>query len=94
MPPPVVYVAPHDSMRGVPFVAPMPPHVFFPAPDPQLHTKIVNQIDYYFRYSFPLLPDRQCDWLNLIHFFFFLASSTYLIVEMLTLIASHIRLLQ
>ncbi|POO00809.1 Transcriptional repressor poly-beta-hydroxybutyrate-responsive [Trema orientale] len=40
--PPVVYVA-----HPPPFVAPMPP-VFIPAPDPQLHSKIVNQIDYYF----------------------------------------------
>ncbi|KAI4327773.1 hypothetical protein L6164_020197 [Bauhinia variegata] len=49
--PPVVYVAtpPPESMRTVPFVPPIPPHaVYFPAPDPQLHTKIVNQIDYYF----------------------------------------------
>lgn len=51
LPPQVVYVAtpPPDSIRGMPFVAPIPPHaVFLPAPDPQLHTKIVNQIDYYF----------------------------------------------
>lgn len=46
---PVYYVQPPppESLRGVPFIAPMPP-VFFPAPDPQLHTRIVNQIDYYF----------------------------------------------
>ncbi|XP_022739836.1 la-related protein 1C isoform X2 [Durio zibethinus] len=41
---------PPESLRGVPFVAQMPP-VFFPAPEPQdhlLHASIVNQIDYYF----------------------------------------------
>ncbi|KAG4175248.1 hypothetical protein ERO13_A11G172800v2 [Gossypium hirsutum] len=41
---------PPESLRGVPFVAPMPP-VLFPAPEPpdrQLHANIVNQIDYYF----------------------------------------------
>nr|XP_023893711.1 la-related protein 1C [Quercus suber]POE59514.1 la-related protein 1c [Quercus suber] len=43
--PPMVYV---DSLRGMPIVAPIPPAVFFPPPDPQLHAKIVNQIDYYF----------------------------------------------
>lgn len=53
LPPQVVYVAPPpDSIRGMPFVAPIPPHaVFLPASDPQLHAKIVTQIDYYFRYS-------------------------------------------
>ncbi|KAK7252990.1 hypothetical protein RIF29_37337 [Crotalaria pallida] len=49
--PTVVFVTgpppPPDSLRGVPFMPPMPP-LFFTAPDPQLHTKIVNQIDYYF----------------------------------------------
>ncbi|XP_024953411.1 la-related protein 1C isoform X2 [Citrus sinensis] len=48
---PVYYVAaaPPEALRGVPFVAPIPPHaVFFPAPDPQLHSRIVTQIDYYF----------------------------------------------
>lgn len=49
---PVYYVAgpPPDPLRGVPFVAaPIPPHaMYFPAPDLQLHSKIVNQIDYYF----------------------------------------------
>ncbi|CAK7334175.1 unnamed protein product [Dovyalis caffra] len=47
---PLYYVAPHpDSMRGVPIIAaPIPPHtVFFPS-DPQLHIKILHQIDYYF----------------------------------------------
>ncbi|MBA0859805.1 hypothetical protein Goshw_011019 [Gossypium schwendimanii] len=41
---------PPESLRGVPFVAPMP-QVLFPAPEPpdrQLHANIVNQIDYYF----------------------------------------------
>lgn len=33
---------------GVPIVAPVHPPMFFPAPDPQLLAKIVNQIDYYF----------------------------------------------
>ncbi|XP_021649855.2 la-related protein 1C isoform X2 [Hevea brasiliensis] len=46
------YVAaglPPDPLRGVPFVAaPMPPPLYFTSPDPQLHSKIVNQIDYYF----------------------------------------------
>ncbi|KAJ7944127.1 la-related protein 1C-like [Quillaja saponaria] len=47
---PVVYVAgpSPESLRGVPFLTPLVPPVFFPPPDPQLHTKIVNQIDYYF----------------------------------------------
>ncbi|XP_028776620.1 la-related protein 1C isoform X2 [Neltuma alba] len=48
---PVVYVAapPPDSIRGVPFAPPLPPHaMFFSAPDLQLPAKIVNQIDYYF----------------------------------------------
>ncbi|KAE8707146.1 putative Basic-leucine zipper transcription factor family protein [Hibiscus syriacus] len=46
----MVPAAPPDSLRGLSFVAPMPP-VFFPAPEPhdnQLHASIVNQIDYYF----------------------------------------------
>ncbi|KAL2927821.1 La-related protein 1C [Bienertia sinuspersici] len=38
---PFIYVPP------MPFGPPVPP-VFIPAPDPQLHAKIVNQIDYYF----------------------------------------------
>lgn len=55
--PPLVFVAapppPPDSLRGVPFVPPMPHHpLFFTGPDPQLHSKIVNQVDYYFRYCF------------------------------------------
>ncbi|KAK8569317.1 hypothetical protein V6N13_107155 [Hibiscus sabdariffa] len=46
----IIPAPPPESLRGVPFVAPMPP-VFFPArepPDHQLHVKIGNQIDYYF----------------------------------------------
>ncbi|MBA0787623.1 hypothetical protein Gotri_027454 [Gossypium trilobum] len=46
----VVPAAPPESLRGLPFVAPMPP-MFFPPPEPldnQLHARIVNQIDYYF----------------------------------------------
>lgn len=55
--PQLVFVAapppPPDSLRGVPFVPPMPHHsLFFTGPDPQLHNKIVNQVDYYFRYCF------------------------------------------
>ncbi|KAK7307462.1 hypothetical protein VNO77_40554 [Canavalia gladiata] len=51
--PPLVIVAapppPPDSLRGVPFVPPMPHHtLFFTGPDHQLHSKIVHQIDYYF----------------------------------------------
>ncbi|XP_045814242.1 la-related protein 1C-like [Trifolium pratense] len=53
--PPVVFVAapppppPLDPLRGVPFVPPMPHHaLYYAGPDPQLHSKIVSQIDYYF----------------------------------------------
>ncbi|XP_048431429.1 la-related protein 1C-like [Pyrus x bretschneideri] len=44
----LVYVthAPHEPL--VPFVAPLRHPMMFPAPDPHLHTKIINQIDYYF----------------------------------------------
>ncbi|KAK3224384.1 hypothetical protein Dsin_011409 [Dipteronia sinensis] len=45
------YVAPPipDPLRGVPFIGPSSPHaLYFHAPDPQLHSRIVNQIDYYF----------------------------------------------
>lgn len=47
---PLYYVAPHpDSMRGVPIIAaPIPPHAVFFSSDPQLHNKILRQIDYYF----------------------------------------------
>lgn len=47
--PVVLFAAPPppiDSLRGVPFVPPMP--LYYAGPDPQLHSKIVNQIDYYF----------------------------------------------
>ncbi|XVE82439.1 hypothetical protein DITRI_Ditri16bG0005000 [Diplodiscus trichospermus] len=46
----LVPAPPPESLRGMQFVAPMPP-MFFPAPEPQdhqLHARIVNQIDYYF----------------------------------------------
>uniref|UniRef100_A0A2N9J3G6 HTH La-type RNA-binding domain-containing protein n=1 Tax=Fagus sylvatica TaxID=28930 RepID=A0A2N9J3G6_FAGSY len=39
---------PPTVLYGMPFVPLPPPAVFFSAPDLQLHTKIVNQIDYYF----------------------------------------------
>ncbi|KAF2306274.1 hypothetical protein GH714_016179 [Hevea brasiliensis] len=41
---------PPDTLRGMPFVAApiQPPAMYFTTPDPQLHSKIVNQIDYYF----------------------------------------------
>ncbi|XP_059623436.1 la-related protein 1C-like isoform X2 [Cornus florida] len=48
---PIVYPGHHpDSLRSMHLVAPMPPHAMYYSPvlDPQLHTKIVNQIDYYF----------------------------------------------
>ncbi|XP_047313341.1 la-related protein 1C-like isoform X2 [Impatiens glandulifera] len=39
----------HPMVYQAPVVYPMgPPLMFFPAPDPMLHSKIVNQIDYYF----------------------------------------------
>ncbi|XP_047317283.1 la-related protein 1C-like [Impatiens glandulifera] len=37
-----------ESLRGVHIVPPISPHAMFFIPDPQLHSKIVNQIDYYF----------------------------------------------
>ncbi|XP_058777766.1 la-related protein 1C-like isoform X2 [Vicia villosa] len=53
--PPVVFVAapppppPLDSLRGVPFVPPMAhPTLYYAGPDPQLHSMIVSQIEYYF----------------------------------------------
>ncbi|CAK8540042.1 unnamed protein product [Lathyrus sativus] len=53
--PPVVFVAapppppPLDSLRGVPFVPPMAhPALYYAGPDPQLHSMIVSQIEYYF----------------------------------------------
>lgn len=51
MAPPLVYVAHHPDAIRMPFVTPIAP-LYFAAPDPQLHSKIVNQIDYYFRYYF------------------------------------------
>ena len=52
VPPPMMYLpAPTpDSYRGVPVVAQMPHAMFFNVPDLPLHVKVVNQIDYYFRY--------------------------------------------
>ncbi|KAL3527246.1 hypothetical protein ACH5RR_011902 [Cinchona calisaya] len=49
VPPTVFYLpGPHqESLRAVPMVPPISP-LFFPLPDPQLHAKIVNQIEYYF----------------------------------------------
>nr|KAJ0217114.1 hypothetical protein LSAT_V11C300108250 [Lactuca sativa] len=37
-----------QSLRGMPFVSPLAPSMYFAVPDPQLHAKIVTQIDYYF----------------------------------------------
>lgn len=37
-----------EPPRSVPFVQPISSAIFFPPPDSELHTKIVNQIDYYF----------------------------------------------
>ncbi|XP_023754172.1 la-related protein 1C [Lactuca sativa] len=48
---PVIYVPyapPPESLRGMPFVTPLAPSMYFAVPDPQLHAKIVTQIDYYF----------------------------------------------
>lgn len=93
--PPMVYV---DSLRGMPIVAPIPPPaVFFPPPDPQLHAKIVNQIDYYFRYLFAF-----CLIGNVISFFFFVCSCLVIItiislfkyVGLLIAIVLHFLLLQ
>lgn len=49
VPSPLFYVpGPHpESVRAVPLIPPMAP-IFYTLPDPQLHTKIVNQIEYYF----------------------------------------------
>ncbi|XP_023543638.1 la-related protein 1C-like [Cucurbita pepo subsp. pepo] len=55
--PPVVYIGPPppppppppEALRGVPFVAPIPPNaMFFHGPDPHLYAMIVSQIEYYF----------------------------------------------
>lgn len=40
---PMIYFPP-----GMPFIAPVPPPMYFPMPDPQLQAKIASQIDYYF----------------------------------------------
>lgn len=47
---PVIYVpfAPPESLRAMPFVTPLAPSMYFAVPDPQLHAKIVSQIEYYF----------------------------------------------
>ncbi|KAL3583893.1 hypothetical protein D5086_014954, partial [Populus alba] len=47
---PLYYVSPHPgSMRGVPIIAaPVPSHAVFSPSDPQLHIRILHQIDYYF----------------------------------------------
>lgn len=48
------YFAPtSEQFSGVSYMPPMSPcPVYFPAQDPLLHTRIVRQIDHYFRYSF------------------------------------------
>ncbi|KAM7521245.1 hypothetical protein LguiB_020207 [Lonicera macranthoides] len=51
---PYLYVPalPQESFRAVPLVPhPPPPPMYFPPMDPPLPTLLVNQIDYYFRYS-------------------------------------------
>lgn len=86
MQPQLVYVThtPHEPL-GVPFVAPMRHPMVFPAPDPQLHTKIINQIDYYFRYSFSYLLVIIRSVITIFPFTSF---------ETLTAVALHTRLLQ
>ncbi|GFY87943.1 hypothetical protein Acr_05g0015820 [Actinidia rufa] len=56
VPPPVMYLpAPTpESFRGLPVVAQMPQTMFFNVTNLPLHVKVVNQIDYYFR--FPPTP--------------------------------------
>lgn len=52
MPSPLFYVTgppPPESIRTVPLIPPMAP-ILYTLPDSQLHTKIANQIEYYFRY--------------------------------------------
>ncbi|KAI3665348.1 hypothetical protein L6452_43972 [Arctium lappa] len=39
---------PPESLRSMSLVAPIPAPMYFSVPDPLLHAKIVNQIDYYF----------------------------------------------
>lgn len=53
MPSPYFFVPPPppESFRGVPYPHVVPPVVYYPPPqDPQLLSKLVKQIDYYFRY--------------------------------------------
>lgn len=54
---PYLYVPalPQESFRAVPLVThPPPPPMYFPPMDPPLPTLLVNQIDYYFRYTITL----------------------------------------
>ncbi|KAK7262989.1 hypothetical protein RJT34_30572 [Clitoria ternatea] len=51
IPPPLVFAPPPplESLSSIPFITSIPPNAMFFQPlDPSLHTKIVNQIDYYF----------------------------------------------
>ncbi|GAU34218.1 hypothetical protein TSUD_210000 [Trifolium subterraneum] len=50
LPPPMIYAPPMEPLRGVPYVPPpIPPNaIFVQPPITELHTKIVNQINYYF----------------------------------------------
>lgn len=41
---------PPESFRGMPYAHVVPPVVYYPQQDSQLHSKLVTQIDYYFRY--------------------------------------------
>lgn len=53
VPQPVFYVQSPESLRGVVPIMPQVaahPMYYPPFPDPQLHVKIMNQIEYYFRY--------------------------------------------
>ncbi|XP_038702189.1 la-related protein 1C isoform X2 [Tripterygium wilfordii] len=45
--PPVYFYPPPESLRGMPLVAPIPP-MFFPTPDPNIYSKIVQQVNYWF----------------------------------------------
>ncbi|KAI3709740.1 hypothetical protein L2E82_39506 [Cichorium intybus] len=47
---PVIYVpfAPPESLRAMPFVTLLAPSMYFAVPDPQLHAKILSEIEYYF----------------------------------------------
>lgn len=47
---------PMDPIRTVQYIThASPPPMFVPVADPSLSTQLVNQIDYYFRYSYCLL---------------------------------------